>query len=423
MKIKANLKFTISVYDIYAILIILFPVCFSLGGIFGYYDEVIGVISFLLVWILTLTKRLNKNCIHIVAALSIVSVIGLISNLSSKLITEPFPIFVDLLWLWKTFSPFIAFTYIMRKDHVRKRVVKDLVIPAKLSIIVFFVLSFVGQVVDIGFVYTNLPFGLKSFGISWMRGISFGWVVFCCLLILALSEISSRSFFRYTILAFVPLIISSAALVYCFVFCVIFMAIVLRKQDKFRWSYVIPLVALVVLFTWNDIQEYFFEDSIRKELIIHGGKVANMYFPLGSGFATYGSEMAQRYYSKLYDMFGWRDTWGFGPDSNYLNDNFFASLMGQFGWIGFIVYLYAMVRLFFMVNSKFVKKRIKITGISTVLTMLAVMIGSASVKSMMGICTFTVLGIVAAEVQSKQYEQKALRQKENVHDINSSTSI
>ena len=137
-----------------------------------------------------------------------------------------------------------------------------------------------------------------------------------------------------------------------------------------------------------------------------------MYCPLGSGFATSGSDMAQRYYSQLYDLFGWRNSWGFGPDSTFLNDNFFASIIGQFGWIGFAVYLYAMFRLFMMVNSKLVKKRIKITGIATVLTMLAVMIGSASVKSMMGICTFVVLGLVAAEVQSKANAQSQLLKQE-----------
>ena len=71
-----------------------------------------------------------------------------------------------------------------------------------------------------------------------------------------------------------------------------------------------------------------------------------------------------------------------------------------------------MFRLFMMVNSKLVKKRIKITGIATVLTMLAVMIGSASVKSMMGICTFVVLGLVAAEVQSKANAQSQLLKQE-----------
>lgn len=411
MKFKLKLNFTVSVYDIYALLILLFPICFSIGGVFGYYDEAIGVISFVFVWYLMLTRKLDKNSWHIVVALTVVSVIGLISNLAGRLIEEPFPIFVDLLWLWKTFAPFLASMYLTRKENVHRRVIKVLSFPAKLAILVFFCLALLGQVVNIGFPTSDSLFGLRLFSVAWLNGISFGWVVFCCILILALSDISSRSFFIYTALAFVPLILTSSALIYCFVFCVIFMAIMFRKQDKFKLRYVLPVVIIVALFTWRDIEEYLLSDSIRRELLVYGGRVANMYFPLGSGFATYGSEMAQRYYSKLYDMFGWRNTWGFGPESNYLNDNFFASIIGQFGWIGFAVYLYAMLRLFMMVNSKLVKKRIKITGIATVLTMLAVMIGSASVKSMMGICTFVVLGMVASEVYSKTNEQNLRKQE------------
>lgn len=411
MKLKLKLNFTVSVYDIYALLILLFPICFSIGGVFGYYDEAIGVVSFVFVWYLMLTRKLDKNSWHIVVALTVVSVIGLISNLAGRLIEEPFPIFVDLLWLWKTFAPFLASMYLTRKENVRRRVINTLAFPAKAAIIFFFCLAVLGQVVNGVLTSSSSVFGLRVFGFYWLGGISFGWVAFCCILILALSDISSRSFFIYTALAFVPLILTSSALIYCFVFCVIFMAIMFRKQDKFKLRYVLPIVVIVAFFTWQDIEEYLIGDSVRRTLIIYGGRVANMYFPLGSGFATYGSEMAQRYYSKLYDMFGWRDSWAFGEDSVFLNDNFFASIIGQFGWIGFAVYLYAILRLFMMVNSKLVKKRIKITGIATVLTMLAVMIGSASVKSMMGICTFVVLGMVASEVYSKTNEQNLRKQE------------
>ena len=231
MKFKLKLNFTVSVYDIYALLILLFPICFSIGGVFGYYDEAIGVISFVFVWYLMLTRKLDKNSWHIVVALTVVSVIGLISNLAGRLIEEPFPILVDLLWLWKTFAPFLASMYLTRKENLRRRVIKVLSFPAKLAILVFFCLALLGQVVNIGFPTSDSLFGLRLFSVAWLNGISFGWVVFCCILILALSDISSRSFFIYTALAFVPLILTSSALIYCFVFCVT----PFREQDLRDW--------------------------------------------------------------------------------------------------------------------------------------------------------------------------------------------
>lgn len=340
-------------------------------------------------------------------ALTAVTAIGFISNFVSGLLKEPFPIVVDALWLWKTFATFIAFAHLMKKDHVRKRVIKSLTLPAKFAIIALFVLCLVGQVINIGVVGSDTILGLNVFGFFWNNGIMTGWLGFCSLMILSLSDLSRNKFLLYTFLLFVPLILTKSSLVYCFMLCVILLGIMYRKDDKFKVHYLIPVAVVVAVFSWSDIQYYFLTDSsVRKELIIKGAEVANMYFPLGSGFATYGSDMAQRYYSKLYDMFGWRDSWAFGVDSTFLNDNFFASIIGQFGWIGFAIYLYALYTLFTMVNSKLVKKRVKITAVSTVLTMVVVMVGSASVKSIMGICTFAVLGIVFAEINSATQAKK-----------------
>lgn len=401
-RINGDTKISISVYDIYALLIILFPIFNLVGGAFSYYDEVIGTISFVYIWALTLAGKMEYRCQNILILMTVITGIGLLSNLVSGLISKPFPVIIDALWLWKTFATFIAFANLLKKDHIRKRVIKTLTFPAKFTIIMLFVLCVVGQFVNINVTGSDTVLGLKTFGFFWNNGISTGWLGFCALMIIALANTKKEHFFGYCVLLFVPLILTKSSMVYCFVLSVIVLSFIYRKSSKFKAWYLIPISAIVIAFTWSDIQYYFLtESSVRKELILKGVEVANMYFPFGSGFATYGSDMAQRYYSKLYDMFGWRDSWAFGVDSKFLNDNFFASIIGQFGWVGFALYLYTLYKLFKMVNSKLVDKRIKITAVSTVLTIFVVMIGSASAKSMMGICTFAVLGIVYAEIMSK----------------------
>lgn len=401
-RINGDTKISISIYDIYALLIILFPIFNLVGGAFSYYDEIIGTISFVYIWALALSGKMEYRCQNILILMTVITGIGLLSNLVSGLISKPFPVIIDALWLWKTFATFIAFANLLKKDHIRKRVIKTLTFPAKFTIIMLFVLCIVGQFVNINVTGSGTVLGLKTFGFFWNNGISTGWLGFCALMIIALSNTKKEHFFGYCVLLFVPLILTKSSMVYCFVLSVIVLSFIYRKSSKFKAWYLIPISAIVIAFTREDIQEYFFTDSsVRKELIVKGAEVANMYFPFGSGFATYGSDMAQRYYSKLYDMFGWRDSWAFGVDSEFLNDNFFASIIGQFGWVGFALYLYALYKLFKMVNSKLVDKRIKITAVSTVLTIFVVMIGSASAKSMMGICTFAVLGMVYAEIMSK----------------------
>ncbi|MGN1134507.1 MAG: hypothetical protein ACI4RN_08670, partial [Oscillospiraceae bacterium] len=200
---------------------------------------------------------------------------------------------------------------------------------------------------------------------------------------------------------------TTSSLVYCWISMVLLLPLVMRKGTKFKARNIFIVILFVCMFVYADLQTYFLgEASVRKSMLEGGIKVANEYFPLGSGFATYGSEMASRYYSKIYIDFGWRYSWALGESSTYMNDNFFASIIGQFGWIGFVLYLYALYNLFKSVNKTFNAKRTRILSIATILTIVAVMIGSASAKSMMGVNTFAVLGLVCGHGLQKPAEDK-----------------
>ena len=80
----------------------------------------------------------------------------------------------------------------------------------------------------------------------------------------------------------------------------------------------------------------------------YGGKTANTYFPLGSGFATFGSDQAARNYSRLYYQYGFNSLFGMNTeDGSFLSDTFWPMAIGQFGWIGSILYILIYVRIFF----------------------------------------------------------------------------
>lgn len=80
----------------------------------------------------------------------------------------------------------------------------------------------------------------------------------------------------------------------------------------------------------------------------YGGKTANTYFPFGSGFATFGSDQAARNYSRLYYQYGFNSLFGMNTkDGSFLSDTFWPMAIGQFGWIGSILYILIYVRIFF----------------------------------------------------------------------------
>lgn len=67
-------------------------------------------------------------------------------------------------------------------------------------------------------------------------------------------------------------------------------------------------------------------------------------FPLGSGFATYGSDQAFKHYSPLYVRFGFHHDYVLAQDTGFaMNDNFWPMLLDQFGLFGAFLYGYWLV--------------------------------------------------------------------------------
>lgn len=65
-------------------------------------------------------------------------------------------------------------------------------------------------------------------------------------------------------------------------------------------------------------------------------------------FATFGSDQAARNYSRLYYQYGFNSLFGMNTkDGSFLSDTFWPMAIGQFGWIGSILYILIYVRIFF----------------------------------------------------------------------------
>ena len=394
-------------YDIYAFAIVLFPICNLIGGIFGYYDEIIGIFGFCYLWSKMLSSQLHPKLRGIVVFLSIISFLGVLSNVTSGICSNVFAIAVDALWLWKTFACFIFASQIFKNNRICDRTISILYRPAKFVIYMMAMLSVVGQVANIGVTSQSSVLGLKSFRFFWNSSVQTGWLIICCIIIVALSNVSRKEFKKCLIVSAIPLALTMSSMIYCWIAVAIMLFIILRDESKFKIIYIVPIVLAILLFTWGDLQTYFVNEtsSVRITLIRKGIEVANRYFPLGAGFATYASEMASQYYSKLYVEFGWANSWAFRANSGLLNDAFFASIVGQFGWIGFALYLMALYQMFKMVNSNLIDKRVRVSTIAAVLAICAAMVGSATVKSMMGVCLFFVLGLVNGKILGSDHKE------------------
>lgn len=129
----------------------------------------------------------------------------------------------------------------------------------------------------------------------------------------------------------------------------IFIAFYVKEKINISLKWILSFVILVIAsiyLTWTKFSHYFIntEDEAARTLFYsYSYKNYIDYFPFGTGFGTYATEAAAKYYSPLYIEYGFDKVWGLSPDSyktthNYLNDTFYP-ILSQFGIIGTLLFL------------------------------------------------------------------------------------
>lgn len=107
-----------------------------------------------------------------------------------------------------------------------------------------------------------------------------------------------------------------------------------------------------IALAWNKIYFYYVwgaaHNYARAVLTMTGIKIANDYFPLGTGFGTYASYVAAEQYSPVYYIYGISEHYEMGVNTQmFLLDTYWPSVMGEMGWGG-VIFLIAILFIIFM---------------------------------------------------------------------------
>lgn len=120
----------------------------------------------------------------------------------------------------------------------------------------------------------------------------------------------------------------------------------LKVRIRLNIKYVICalLISLLVVYVnYQKIKHYLVHDDlVRTKFYYTVPQILVDYFPLGSGFGTFNTEGAARYYSPLYEKYGFSNTWGarqidYRTGSDFLKDTFYPAL-SQFGIAGYLLF-------------------------------------------------------------------------------------
>lgn len=361
-----------------------------MGG--SYLDEIYGVLS--IAYIFLCRKNLKRHDIITLTLLFFVILIGLISNYFSKLTSDITPILVDIVASVKVITTFFASKYFLNNEQ-KKQIIELLVPISKIFIIAAFVCSILSQFVDIGMTYGS-RFGIESFDFIFKFSFQYIAIYIWVLGVIVFSKkISNQRKNFYYFMAMISIILSTKgpALVMAFVFIVL--AIYFKKHKKFSPFLLAFLFIGIVILGSYQIKNYFMNDDVPRYLFTKYSFItANDYFPLGSGFATYGSYQASINYSPLYFKYGFDESWGLSPEYGFfLSDNFWQMALGQFGYVGFVLYFYVFLRIFlsFSKNEPNAEKKAFFYAVSIQYILHAV--GSSILSNASGVIGFMALAL------------------------------
>lgn len=118
-----------------------------------------------------------------------------------------------------------------------------------------------------------------------------------------------------------------------------------RRGYPFMIPIILIIAVVLAFFVFEaKILGYFFNSYAPRSMMYREAiALANQYFPFGSGMGLFGGKIAADYYSPLYTGIGWNNIWVVREGSSYLLDTYFPTVLGEFGYLGCVLYITSLV--------------------------------------------------------------------------------
>lgn len=207
------------------------------------------------------------------------------------------------------------------------------------------------------------------------------------------------------------LTLRTKAVVFCIIFLVFFLVERLGKEIKLRY-YVLAGVAGIAV-AWGKITEYLswgFTYNMRNGLYLAGARLAAEYFPLGVGFAGFGSNLSYEYNTQIYYDLGLNTYQGFDRGAPVVSDVFWPYIYGEFGVIGFLLYVGMLVMIFFSLREELREQPELMRGANCIFAYLLVAsMAEAVFTNSTGVCSALLLSVYFRRTCRRSAEHSACR--------------
>ena len=149
---------------------------------------------------------------------------------------------------------------------------------------------------------------------------------------------------------------------------------------------------------------------MRNGLWMAGLKLAEAYFPLGSGFGSFGSNLSYEYSPQIYYDLGLGSFQGFEHGTPVLSDVFWPYIYGEFGVIGFLLYVGMLVMIFFSLREELREQQELMRGANCIFAYLLVAsMAEAVFTNSTGVCSALLLSVYFRRTCRRSAEHSACR--------------
>lgn len=371
------------------------------ASVISYLDEVLSVVCLMyIVFHVPRKKDFSKNERIFCSTALIIFFIGVVSSIV-HMSNEFFPIIIDALNCNKFIVIMIAtIIYSKRKNSLFK------VLPALNSFVKF--CSYTMAILAVSNIFLNIfpthgyrlflpvqklffehPNDLACFGLI------------CAIVLLYNSRNHNNDL---CMVAITVLIITTMRirLVACILVIWVVYLYFVKMKMKSKLLLGLAIFAVAMLVGYEQIMNYYGNSAETRTIVtITSFQLANKYFPLGLGFASYGTNMARAYYSPIYEVLGFTRIWGLNAENDtFLTDQFWPAVIGQFGWIGLILFIIMIIYLYKII-APIQKKDIYLyaTTLSLFIYEIMTSLGETAYYNPLATIVFFIVGICIAQAK------------------------
>lgn len=314
-------------------------------------DDIIALVA--VFWIadaILNSRKLKKDIVIMLGLISGIMVIGLISTFFSDISRPVVAIVFDM---WNTIKVFVGFIGAMlhfQRRPISEKLLKILAATIRTIVFIAFILMILSQFVDLGMT-AGMRYGFKCFKFVYSGAGMFSQYCAQYMLILTLDAKNKPSSIKKIaiILNFVIWISTMRSRGFVITILYALLLIYFKKANSawmqenikrfkklLRPDRLIIVLVLILLVGSSQIKVYFGSDvvSSRGLFLRYGITTMLTYFPLGAGFATFGTEAASRFYSPLYYHYGMNRFWALTEKGSQLTDCYWPAIAAEFGVIG-----------------------------------------------------------------------------------------